>query len=115
MGDGLSAFGSGIDDGAIALVEMMLGGQLFGDDMDMAQNGGVCFFGLGERRNMPARHDQQMHGSFWINVGEGVDLIVFVDFFRRDASGDDFAEKTIHAVRISHAPAKERLQGCPLK
>ena len=48
---------------------------------------------------MQLGHHQKVHGRPRVDVMEGENFLVFIDFFRGNLACDDFAEK---AVRIVH-------------
>src|SRR5260370_369187 len=54
-----------------------------------------------------------MHRWHRIDVGEGVGLIFFIGRHRLDCSGDDFAEETVHGVRITQSQRVSCLAEAP--
>jgi hypothetical protein len=53
------------------------------------------------------RNDEDVRGSFRIDILEGKNIIVFVDFFGGKFSAQDAAEKTA-AVRFTHCSSLPR-------
>jgi hypothetical protein len=64
--------------------------------MEMADQGVVLLIGVGNRRNMLARNNEDVYGGLGIDVGKGVALVVLVDGFGRNTSIDDPAEEATH-------------------
>ncbi len=93
---GLTAIISRIDDGTVAAGQTLLTSDFRDRKEQMTQQGTVFRRGVGERADMLARHDEHMHGSVRMNVGEGDALGVLVDPGRGDASVDDLAEQATH-------------------
>jgi hypothetical protein len=60
--------------------------------MEMADQGVVLLIGVGNRRNMLARNNEDVYGGLGIDVGKGVALVVLVDSLGWNASIDDPAE-----------------------
>ena len=58
----------------------------------MADQGVVLLIGVGNRRNMLARNNEDVYGGLGIDVGKGVALVVLVDSLGWNASIDDPAE-----------------------
>ena len=123
MLDGLAAVVSCVDDGAVTFVEALLAGDFSDCREQMAQQRRVFWGGVGERGDVLARYDQDMHGRVRMNVGEGDALVVFVHASGGDGAIDDFAEETVHSfpsVRLVSAGQAGPLdelpgQGIPLK
>jgi len=97
--DGLSGAGANIENGAIALFDVALASDLSGGKMATADDFGVVGFGFLQSSEMFFGDDEHVRGSLRINVFEGEDVVVFVDFFRGDFSAQDAAEE---AVGIGH-------------
>ena len=92
MVDGLAAVIAGVNDYAVALVETFVASDSGCGPEQVTQQGWVMCAGFGERDDVFSRRDENVHGRLWVDVGEGVTLVVLVDGGGWDASIDDFAE-----------------------
>ena len=111
MVNGLAAIFSGVDDGAIALRQSLLAGDLRYDPEQMAEQRSVFGRRFGERTEVLARDNQHMDRGVGMNVGEGDALLVLVDASGGDASVDDLAEEAGHnsnSIGDTLAPIFER-------
>jgi hypothetical protein len=94
--DGLATMLSCIDNSAIALLEAFGAGNLSRGPMQMANQRIVLFSRMRDRGYVLAGYDQDVHGRLWIDVGEGVALVILVNGFGGDASIDNPAKETAH-------------------
>ncbi len=94
--DGLAAVGAGVDDEAVAFGEVLLAGDLGGDEDQVAEHGGVVGDGVGERGEVVAGDDEDVGGGLGVDVGEGVGGFVLVDGGGGDFTVGDFAEEAGH-------------------
>jgi len=96
MVDGLAAVFAGVDHGAIALRQSVGTGNFGSCPMKVADQRVVLLARMGNRRNVFAWNDQDVHGRLWIDVAKGIALVVLIDGFGRDASFDNPAEEAAH-------------------
>jgi hypothetical protein len=92
MLDALAAVGAGVDDGAIAFGEALLAGDFRGRAEQVADERLLFGGDLVEGVEVLAGHDENMHGSLRIDVGEGVAEVVFVNGLGGNFTLEDFAE-----------------------
>ena len=78
-----------------ALLQRQLGCQ----GHHAAQQGLVLRLDMGQGADVLLGHQQEMHRRTGVDVVKSVQLIVFIDFVRRNLACDDFAK---NAVRIVH-------------
>src|ERR1700727_4096061 len=95
----LSRAGSHVEDGAVSLFDVALAGNLGGREMAAADDLRISRLGFFQSRKVFFRNDQNMCRSLRIDVFEGEDVIVFVNFLGGNFAADDTAEK---AVGIAH-------------
>jgi hypothetical protein len=62
----------------------------------MPQQRVICTDGFIERSDVSARNQQRVDGSLRVNVPEGDGMFVFINFLRRDFSGNDAAKQATH-------------------
>jgi hypothetical protein len=79
MIDGLAAVGTGIDDDAETVVEMLLLCNFVCGEQEFTQKVGVGGRGVREGRDVSLGDDQDMHRRLRINVGEREHVIVLVE------------------------------------
>ena len=108
---GLPAIGTGVDDNAETVVEVLLLSDFIGCGEELTKDlvGGG---GVGERRIVLPGDDQQVHRRLWINVRECEDSFAFVDARDRDHIAGDLAEE---AVGVSSHERMLNLRGYFLK
>jgi len=97
--DGLSGAGADVEHGAVSVLDIALAGDLGGGEVTSADNFGVGGLGFFESGEMFFGNDEDVSGSLRVDVFEGEDVVVFVDFFRGDFAAEDAAEE---AVGIDH-------------
>ena len=95
MVDGLAAVGSGIHDKPVALVEILLSGDLRCGGEQVPEQ--LCILGgcVRERSKVLLGNDQDVDRRLRVDVGEGNDLLVLEETGDRDRSRGDLAEKAI--------------------
>ena len=86
----------GVDYGAVALAQALVAGDACSHFKQAAEERCVCGGGFGERGDMRARHNEDVHGGLGVDVGEGVAIIVLIDGGGRNGPVDDFAEEAAH-------------------
>jgi len=96
MIDGLAAVTSGVNHGTITLRESPGAGDFSGGPHQMTNQRTVLFVDVGNRRNVLAGDDQNVHGRLRVNIRERITLIILVNSFRWNASINDAAKKTTH-------------------
>ena len=97
--DGLSGAGADVEDGAVALLEVALAGDVGGGEVAAADEFSVGGFGFFQTGKMFFGNDQNVRGGLRVDVFEGEDVFVLVNFLRGDFAAEDAAEE---AVGISH-------------
>ncbi len=96
MIDGLAAVGAGVDHHAIAVGEAFRARNISRRNEQVAEQGSVITGAVGERRDVLARHHEEVRGRLRVNVGERNAFLVLVNELRGNGSSDDLAEKAIH-------------------
>ncbi len=95
----LSALFAGVADQAETTLGIgpgpLLQSQLRRQGHDAAQQGLVLGVNVGQRDNVGFGDDQKMNRSPGVDVVKGQNLVVFVDFARRNLARDDFAKYAI--------------------
>ena len=95
MGNGLAGIGAAVGDDAITACKTFLGGddrngpEAFGQ-VPVRETGGII-----QRGDVLLRDDQHMRRRLGIDIPESVDILVFIDFGRRDLSLHDFTEEAV--------------------
>lgn len=92
MIDGLAAVFTGVYDGAIAIDEAFFPRDLCDDGKQVAKQWSVFRRSGGERCDVFARDNQQMHFGVGMDVGEDDALLIFIDAGGRNGSFDDLAK-----------------------
>lgn len=95
----LSGAGADVEDGAVSVLDFALAGDLSGGEMAAPDEFRISQFSFFQSRKMFLGDDEDVRGRLRIDVFEGEDMVVFVNFFRRDVSTNDAAEE---AIGISH-------------
>jgi len=100
--DGLSRGGTIVKDHPEAINKVEFGGQLCAYPHHLTDK--LLIFRLHERRsnNMFFGDDQKMDRRLGRDIPEGQELIVFVEFLRRDFTGNDLTEQAmfIHSFSL---------------
>ena len=99
MKDRLTCAGADIEDGAVSLLDVALAGDLGGGEVAATDDFGISGLGFVQSGKVSLRDDQHVCGRLRADVFEGEDMLVFVNFLRRNLAGQDAAEK---AVGIRH-------------
>lgn len=81
MINGLAAVAAGIDHGAIAAGQALRASYFGGGPLQVSEKLVVLFLGVSDRRDVLAGDDKHMNGSLWLDVGEGVALIILINRF----------------------------------
>jgi hypothetical protein len=96
---GLSGAGADVEDGAVSLLDVALAGDVGGGKVAAADDFCVGGLGLFESGKMFFGDDQDVSGGLRVDVFEGEDVVVVVDFFGGNFAAEDAAEE---AVGIGH-------------
>jgi hypothetical protein len=91
---GLTTVGTGVDDDAKTVIEVLLLSDFFGCGEELAENL-VCGWRVRERRIVLPGDDQQVNRRLWINVWKCEDGFVFVHACDRDHIACDLAEEAV--------------------
>lgn len=70
------------------------------------QQGRMLGLGMGQRWQVQARHHQKVDWCPRVDVMEGKNLVVFIDFAGRNLAGNDFAEKAVGVVHGENASSR---------
>jgi hypothetical protein len=97
--DGLSGTGADVEDGAVALLDVALAGDLGGGQVAAADQFGVGGLGLFQSGNMFFGNDEDVGGGLRVDVFEGENVVVLVDFLGGNFAAQNAAEQ---AVGIGH-------------
>ena len=97
--DGLSGAGADVEDGAVSLLDVALACDVGGGEVAAADDFGVGGLGLFQSGKMFFGNDENVRGGLRVDVFEGEDVVVLVNFFSRDFATDHAAEE---AVGIGH-------------
>lgn len=95
MEDRLSGVRADVIHGAISALKLAFAGELCRDELAIANQFCIGFACLIDADNMLFRHDENMRRRSRLDVFKGKNFIVFVNFFRRNAAGDDLAEEAV--------------------
>lgn len=101
MEDRLSCARSNVEDGPVALLDVALAGDLRGGQMAAADQFGIFGLGFLQSSEMFLGHDQHVRGRLRIDVFEGEDVLVLVNFLRGNLAADDAAEEAV-ASGVGH-------------
>src|SRR5271166_6239899 len=101
----LTCAGTDIQDSAVSLLDLALARDFGSGEMAAANDLGVGGLGFLQSSKMPFGNDEHMRGCLRVDVFEGEDVFVFVDFLGRNLAADDATEK---AVWIGHGSVPGR-------
>jgi len=101
MKDGLSGAGADVEDGAVSLLDVALAGDLGGGEVAAADDFGVGSLGFFQSSKMFLGNDEHVRGSLGVDVFEGEDVVVLVNFLRGNFATEDAAEEAIGSS-VSH-------------
>src|ERR1700722_17081582 len=93
MEDGLSGARADVEYGAVSLLDIALASDLGGGQVAAADEFGIRGLGFFQSREMFFRNNQHVGGSLRIDVLEGEDGGIFIDFFGGNLAPEDAAEK----------------------
>lgn len=95
----LSGAGADVENGAVSMLNVALAGDLGGGEVAAADDFGVGGLGLLQSGEMFLGDDENVGGGLRVDVFEGEDVVVLVDFFGGNFAAEDAAEK---AIRLRH-------------
>ncbi len=90
-----------VQDGAVSVLDFALARNLGRSQVTAANHFGVFRLGLFQTRKMFSRDDQHMRGRFGTDVFKSEDVLVLIDFLRRNLAAQNAAENAV-ANRVSH-------------
>lgn len=90
-----------VEDGAVSLLDVALAGDLGGGEMAAADEFGVGGLGLFQSRKMLFGNDENVRGRLRVDVFEGENVVVLVNFLGRNLAANDAAEEAIGGS-VSH-------------
>ena len=93
---GLATMLSRIDHSAIATMEPFRPGDLGCGPMQVADQRIVLFAGVGDGGDVLAGNDKDVNRGLWIDIGEGIALVVLVYGLGGNASINDLTKDTAH-------------------
>lgn len=96
---GLARARADVEDGAVAMLDVALAGDLRCGEMAAANDFCVSGFGFFQIRKMPLRNNEHVGGRLRMDVLEGVNILIFMNLLGGNLAADDAAEK---AIRIRH-------------
>jgi len=100
--DRLSGAGADIENRSVSLLDVALARNLRGGEVTAANDFRVGSFCLFQSRKMFLRNDEHVGRRLGIDVFEGEDVGVLVDFLGGDFSADDATEKAVRGS-VSHS------------
>jgi hypothetical protein len=98
--DGLAGAGADVEDGAVSLLDVALAGDVGGGEVAAADDFGVGGLGLFQSGKMFLGNDENVCGGLRVDVFEGEDVVVLVNFLGGDFAAEDAAEE---AIGIGHS------------
>ncbi len=95
MENRLSGAGAHVEDRAVSLLDVALAGDLGGGEVAAADDFGVGGLGLFQSGKMFLGNNENVRGGLRVDVFEGEDVVVLVNFFGGDFAAEDAAEEAI--------------------
>src|SRR5271167_1954851 len=95
MENGLTSSATVVEDGAIAGMKIPLRSELGGNQLEFAEQRLIFRAGIVKSSKVFARANQNVGGRLRADIFKRENLVVFVNEFRRNLLGTDFAKKTI--------------------
>ena len=89
----MAAVGTGVDDEAVAVGEVLGAGDFTSGVEKSAEDGGIVLCGVGVRGEVVLGDDEDVCWGLGVDVGEGEDLVVLVKAGDGDGVGGDVAEE----------------------
>ena len=97
----MSGAGTDVEDGAVALLDVALAGNLGRSEVAAADDFGVGGLGFFQSSKMFLGNDEDVRGGLRVDVFEGEDVVVLVNFPGRNFTGEDAAEEAVGGS-VSH-------------
>jgi hypothetical protein len=94
MEHGLSCVGADVEHGAVSILDVALAGDLSGGKVTAADDLGVGCLSFFQSSKMFLGNDEHVRRGFRADVFKREDVVIFVNFFGRNFSANDAAEKT---------------------
>lgn len=91
--DRLAGAGADVEDGAVALLDVALAGDVGGGEVAAADDFGVGGLGFFQSGKMFLGNDEDVCGGLWVDVFEGEDVVVLVNFLGGNFAADHAAEE----------------------
>jgi hypothetical protein len=91
--DGLSGAGADVEDGAVSLFDIALAGDEGGGEVAAADEFGVGGLGLFQSGKMLFGDDENVSGSLRVDVFEGENVVVLVNFSGGNFAAEDAAKE----------------------
>ena len=98
---GLSGSGADVEDGAVSLLDVSLARDFGGGEMAASDELGVFSLGFLKPSEVFLGNHKHMRGGLRIDVLEGKNVFILVDFLRGNLAAQDAAEQAVGG-RISH-------------
>jgi hypothetical protein len=92
---GLPCAGTNVEDGAVSLFDVALAGDLRGGEMAAANDLRIGSFGFFQSCEVLFRNNEHMCRRFRIDIFEGEDVFVLVNFLGRNFAADDATEEAV--------------------
>ncbi len=99
--DGLSGTRADVEDGAVSPLDVALAGDVGGGEVATADDFGVGGLGLFQSGKVFLGDDENVRGGLRVDVFEGEDVVVLVNFLGGDFTAEDAAEEAVRG-RVSH-------------
>lgn len=91
----LSGGRTDVVDGTVASFDTALARNFRGNDLAIADDFRVLRLSFLQAADVPLGNDKDVRWSLGVYIFEGIDLVVLVNLFRANRTGDDFAEQAI--------------------
>ena len=101
MIDFLTAVTASVDDDAETVDGTFLHGQLSSQPKHFTQKSVVLRLGVSQRLNVLLGNDQEVHGSLRMDVLEGQNFIIYINFGCRNFATGDAAELAIVKLHVN--------------
>src|ERR1700722_2209821 len=106
----LTGAGTVVEDGAVAVEQIALAGELSGNQMQLADHGLIFGFCGVQRNKMLSRAQKNMRGRLWADVLERENVGIFVNNCRWNLFRGNFAEQAVstHQFPPAGVPSSRR-------
>ena len=99
--DGLAGAGADVEDGAVSLFDVALASDVGGGEVAATDEFGVGGLSFFQSSKMFLRNDENVRGGLRIDVFEGEDMVILVNFFGGNFAANHAAEEAIGGS-VSH-------------